>query len=394
MRLPLLPMLIVLIVGAAVDFYIFRRMRSDGYSKRCRMAYAVSAVAGALLLVTIVALPKRAGDDSMLRTIMWMLFTYLSVYLPRYIYAIGALLRQGLHALWRRFSFKWISRSFAALGIVCFGLMWWGALIERYHIDVRRVCVTVADLPAAFDGYRIAQISDLHVGTYGSDTTFISRLVDSVNALQPDIIFFTGDLVNRHSAEALPFAQTLSRLSAPDGVWSVMGNHDYGDYFDWPDEAAHRADVASMRAIRAAMGWHDLANTYTFVRRDTDSIAVIGVENIGDPPFHVYGNLKNAYQNIGDPTVKILLSHNPAHWDRDIADTPEAHIALTLSGHTHAMQIDILGASPAAWRYPHWGGLYTDSLGRHLYVNIGTGEVAFPARIGAAPEITLITLRN
>ena len=137
-----------------------------------------------------------------------------------------------------------------------------------------------------------------------------------------------------------------------------------------------------------------LNNSTEFIRRGNDSIALIGVENVGDPPFNTYGDLDEAYPTLDDPVVKILLSHNPAHWDDDIKDSPDKNIALTLSGHTHAMQMSAFGFSPASWRYPTWGGLYSDNDGHQLYVNIGIGEVAIPARIGATPEITLITLRR
>lgn len=282
--------------------------------------------------------------------------------------------------------------------------MWWGVLYGRYDIAVSEITVNSKRLPASFDGIKIAQFSDAHVGTWGQDTTFVTNLVNKINALNPDIIVFTGDIVNRKTDEILPFVNILKRLKAPLGVYSVMGNHDYGDYTDWPDEQAHAADTRQLRAIQTGMGWNLLCNTHKFIySAQGDNIAMIGVENWGEPPFKQYGDLKKAYPNankIGDNNFKILLSHNPMHWHNEVREYTD--IDLTLSGHTHAMQVLIggigTGFTPSSWRYPEWGGLYThkgaDGAIRNLYVNIGCGEVAIPARIGASPEITLITLHS
>ena len=196
--------------------------------------------------------------------------------------------------------------------------------------------------------------------------------------------------------ELLPHVSPLSRLTAPDGVISILGNHDYGDYSVWPDLSAKEENIVQMHNLqREKMNWRLLLNETVFIHRGKDSIAVIGVENIGDPPFHKYGSLTKAYPATGDNVVKILLTHNPAHWVDSIADSTQNNIALSLSGHTHAMQMEVAGWSPAVFRYPTWGGIYCDRDGSHkLYVNIGMGTVGFPARIGATPEITIVTLKS
>ena len=391
MRLPLLPVLIMLAIGLLADWYILRRMSRARTGRRAIVAYTVLAALATVAMAIVAAWPKKAAADGELTAFMWTLFAYFSIYIPKYIYVIFSLVARALGRLFRR-TLRGISIAGAVIGAVVFVAMWWGALVTRNSIDVRRVDVPVEGLPAAFDGYRIVQLSDIHTGTFGRNPRFLEKVVRTVAALHPDIILFTGDIVNRHSSELVPFTDALSALRAPDGVWSVMGNHDYGEYFRWPSEAARLADVDSLRALQARMGWHMLNNDHAAVSRDSDSIIIIGVENIGDPPFTTYGNLSRAYPSLADSAVKILMTHNPAHWTDSIAGNPRANIALTLSGHTHAMQIRLLGSSPAAMRYPTWGGLYADSLGRHLYVNIGIGEVGFPSRIGATPEITLITL--
>ena len=250
------------------------------------------------------------------------------------------------------------------------------------------VDVEIPNLPAQFDNYKIAQISDFHVGTYGNDTSYVADVVEQVNALNPDLVVFTGDIVNSKTEELEPHVSPLSRLTAPDGVFSILGNHDYGDYSEWASPQAKQANRDRMIQLQKAMGWQLLNNETSIVYRGSDSIAVIGVENIGDPPFHVYGSLPKAYKNLNDSVTKILLSHNPAHWVDSISGHKDVNIPLTLSGHTHAMQMEILGWSPAEYRYRTWGGLYADENREHqLYVNIGVGTVGIPSRIGATPEI-------
>ena len=296
---------------------------------------------------------------------------------------------------WFKHRWKFVSMCGIALSFITFGFMWWGALINRYDINVNEVDVEIVNLPESFDGYRVAQISDLHLGTYQKDTLFISTLVDSINNLDVDVVVFTGDIVNRTTNELAPFITTLSRIKARDGVYSILGNHDYGDYSDWASDEDKKANNDLMRDYQCKMGWNLLLNETRYLKRGNDSIAVIGVENVGDPPFKNYGSLKDAYPNLNDSTVKILLSHNPAHWEREISNHNERNIALTLSGHTHAMQISLLGISPASFRYKYWSGLYADDSNRQkLYVNVGVGTVAMPMRIGANPEITILKLKR
>lgn len=393
MRLPLIATLILLLFAIAIDFYLWRRIRTVSKNKIWSRIHVAVAVIFNLALLLVICVPKRSGGNSGLELIMWTLYTYFSVYIPKFLFVIFDLIA-ALPLLWKRNRWKWLSVTGIVIGVIVFIVMWWGALINRYSIDVRNVDVEIAGLPEEFDGFTIAQISDLHVGTYGTDTAFVSDVVDRVNSLSPDIVAFTGDIVNRRSSELRPFVSPLSRLRGRDGVFSILGNHDYGDYYSWPSPQAKADNMTELLDMQSEMGWKMLNNATAFVYRGNDSIAIVGVENVGDPPFTVYGDLDMAYESLGDPTVKILLSHNPAHWVEDIKDSPDKNIALTLSGHTHAMQMSAFGLSPAALRYPTWGGLYSDEDGHQLYVNIGIGEVAIPARIGATPEITLITLRR
>lgn len=393
MRLPLVLILPLLVLGVLVDWYIVRAVGARCRRRWPRLLAVWQGVAFALGLVVLIVLPKHSGSDADLTAIMWCLYAYFSVYMPKYIFVAVDLLAK-LPQLFRRKRIKALSVAGEVLAAVVFVAMWWGALVNRYSIDIREVSFESEALPEAFNGLRVAQISDIHTGSYGTDTAYLAKVVEAVNALNPDVILFTGDIVNRHSSELEPFTGVLGRLRTPYGVYSVLGNHDYGDYYVWPSPEAKVADRRHLVELQEGMGWKMLNNATAVIHRGADSIAIVGVENIGDPPFPVYGDLDAAYPgDLADPVFKILMSHNPAHWTADIADAPDKNIPLTLSGHTHAMQMEVLGVSPAALRYSTWGGMYSDADGSHsLYVNIGIGEVGIPARIGATPEITLFTL--
>ncbi len=396
MRIPLIPIILAIALCAGSDFFIYKSL-SSLKNKLWKYLHLVLAALLYILLIVALALPRREGVNDDLLRVMWMLFTFFSFYLPKFIYIIFSLLAR-IPCLWHRHDIKWLRVSGVIVGIVLFFTIWWGALINRFNIQVREVTIEIPDLPQALDGYTIAQFSDLHTGTFGSDTTFTSKLVDHINSLGADMIVFTGDVVNRQTAEIEPHTASLSRLHARDGVVSILGNHDYGDYYSWPDENAKRENLARLIDINREMGWKMLNNDSYTIHPANDSTAmlsVIGVENIGDFPFPVYGDLDRAMSNVDDKSVKILLTHNPAHWVNDIAGH-NIDIPLTLSGHTHAMQIEVAGLSPAVFRYPTWGGLYDDKSDpdKHLYVNIGAGTVGLPMRIGATPEITVITLKR
>ena len=391
MRLPILLMIIFLLLNGVVDYYLYKLIKYKGKNKIWAKSYALFSIIVAIAIVGIISLPRRTGSDDTLYFIMYGLVSYFSIYLPKYVYIIIDLIAK-IPLLFRRKRWKYISRLGIIVAIIAFISMWWG-VYNRNNIEEKYVDVEIIALPKAFDGYRIAQISDLHVGSYNKDTTFVAKLVERLNLLNVDAVVFTGDIVNRNSAELLPFVKTLSRIKTKDGVFSVLGNHDYGDYSDWESDSAKQANMQLMYDLQKQMNWRLLLNEYITIFRDKDSIAVIGVENLGDPPFKNYGSLEKADSLIDRSITKILLSHNPAHWERQIKNNKKNNIALTLSGHTHAMQIELFGLSPAVFRYKYWGGLYCDSLQQQLYVNIGVGTVAMPMRIGATPEITILTLR-
>lgn len=393
MRMQWIPMITLIIINLGIDTALWRWLRHKKHGKLLSGMHAAATVAMLALIVTTLCLPNRTASDSTFVCILWMLYTYLSVSISRLVavvlWQLGRLCRPRSTA---RTTVHGIA---AALGIALLGAMWWGALVTPYTVNVERVNIESAKLPASFDGMRVVQISDLHLGTYGTDTTAVSTFVDSVNALKPDIIFFTGDLVSRRTSEAEPFKHVLARLHAPHGVISILGNHDYDDYSTWPTEREKMADRQALVDFQHDLGWQLLRNATATVAIGNDTIDVIGAENYGDPPFPTYGSLRATHNDLQNGRYKILLQHNPYEWHADVAGkTP---VDLTLSGHTHAMQImvTIMGHrySPAYFRYHEWGGRY-DEGNQVLYVNIGLGMVGMPMRIGATPEITLITLKH
>lgn len=393
MRLPLLIVIVAVLINIAVDWYIYKAIKKRTKSKLIGNIHLGVAVAMLLYIVVGISLPRRSGSDESLMSIMWIIYSYFTVYLPKWFYVVFDLIA-SIPVLLRKKRLKIVSLAGGVVAVVVFCLLWWGALVNRYNIEVNEVAVAVDNLPDKFDGYRIAQFSDLHVGSYNTDTTFVSKLVKEINAQNVDVVMFTGDIVNRRTDELRPFVNVLSKINAPDGVFSILGNHDYGDYCNWESPKAKSDNLESLLRMQKEMGWRLLLNETAYLNRDNDSIAIVGVENWGDPPFSVYGDLNKAYHNLNDSTIKILLTHNPAHWSAEVANRDSVNIALTLSGHTHAMQMSLFGLSPSVWRYKTWGGRYEDNKQKVLYVNIGVGTVGIPTRIGATPEVTVFTLRK
>lgn len=398
MRLPVVMMSILFIVNFCADFIIWRDVKRSFKNRwQTKVVIALLLSIWALLIIAVLSPRRDAGAD--LQPIMWMLYTFLSLFIPKLLYALFSLLSR-VSLFWRAKHLSVLKYIGGVLSIVSFVAMWWGALVTRNNIEVTRQTIEFEKLPKSFDDYKIVHISDIHAGTWGTDTAFLSNMVDTVNALNPDLVLFTGDIVNRNTKEIYPFVNALSRLKAKQGVYSVLGNHDYGDYMDWLSAIEKERNNRELIDVQNKMGWRMLNNEHCWVRKDNDSIAIIGVENWGEPPFSVYGDLRKAYSNLNDENFKVLLTHNPEHWKREVSEI--SNIDLSLSGHTHGMQFVLQFGdwkwSPAVWKYKEWGGLYTkenpEGKELKLYVNIGLGEVALPFRLGATPEVTLITLKK
>jgi predicted MPP superfamily phosphohydrolase len=290
---------------------------------------------------------------------------------------------------------KFISQTALLLSTIPFLGVIHGVLIGKYRYRVIRHTLEFDDLPEAFDGFTITQISDIHSGSFDNKKK-IEYGVDLINQQGSDVILFTGDLVNNQAAEMEPWVETFKKLRAPMGKYSVLGNHDYGDYISWPSREAKAANMQRLFRIQEELGFKLLRNESIQLSKAGASIDLIGVENWGKG-FAQHGDLPRATAGLSAHSFKILMSHDPSHFDEEVKTFPQ-HIHLTLSGHTHGMQfgIEIPGLikwSPASLRYPKWAGLY-EELGRYLHVNRGFGFLAFPGRVGIWPEITVLELKR
>ena len=288
--------------------------------------------------------------------------------------------------------------SLMAMGIaaVPFSALLYGMYRGKYNFKVLKYQLEFDDLPPAFDGYQITQISDIHSGSFDNRDK-IKYAVNLINKQKSDVIFFTGDMVNNKAEEMRPWTDLFSQLQAEDGKFSILGNHDYGDYIAWPTEEQKRDNLEDLKKMQREMGFDLLLNESRYLSRGVEKLALIGVENWGRGGFKKAGDLTKATEDIEKDDFKILLSHDPSHWE-DKVITDDSHYHLTLSGHTHGMQfgIEIPGVvkwSPVKWRYKYWAGMY-EEMGQFINVNRGFGFIGYPGRVGIWPEITVITLKK
>jgi hypothetical protein len=272
----------------------------------------------------------------------------------------------------------------------------YGMVRGAYRYRVHRVQVPSKNLPDAFHGFKIVQVSDIHTGSF-IDNSALSKAFDIVMQQKPDLILFTGDLVNNHSDETKGFEEVYSKLRAPHGVYSVLGNHDYGDYVQWESLDAKKQNLENLKQVHANAGWKLMMNEHVALEKNGEKIALLGVENWGgNMHFPKYGRLDLAYKGAENYPFKILMSHDPSHWEKQI-QPKYGDIDLTLSGHTHGFQFGIeipgLKWSPSKYIYKEWAGLYKAD-NQYLYVNRGLGFLGYPGRLGIWPEITVIELQK
>ena len=370
---------VVLFVAILADLYIW-----DNHLRQLGVGWQVlHFLPVTILMVAIIILAFRGMNTLLFRIIFIVL---LCVVLPQLIllcfWGAGKIFTSAASAL-------------GAIGlVVAFGISaasFYGLVWGWRHLVVRQQTITVPDLPKEFDGFRIVQVSDLHLEMFEGQEAFIRSLVDSVNAARPDLIVFTGDLVSRQSREMLPFMDILSQMKAPYGVMSILGNHDYsiyGPFHGSPKAIEHDLDL--FKEYQRQIGWDLLLNEHRFIRRDSAQIAVIGVENEGKSGKVRRADLPRAIEGVPDSCFKLLLTHDPWHWRHEVTRT--TNIQLTLSGHTHAAHFRIGDVSPSRLVYSEWRGLYRKGS-QQLYISSGIGGMlAF--RLGAWPEINVLTLRR
>ena len=375
--------LVILVVLLLCDSYIVFVVLNSGswWIKSLILVPSVAYVA--VIVFTLLMKDTKQGT---LNLLFWLT---LCVVIPTLIFALLSLIGKGVGMAFpsavRIVDYLALLISFAWIGISLYGI-----LFGWKKVSVDRIAVSSDRIPESFDGYRIVQLSDFHIGTYASAPGCVDRIVDKVNSLKPDLIVFTGDLVNTSSSEIEEFTEVLSRLRAKDGVYSVLGNHDFCLYRRYSGEDTPAKQLENVVRHEKEIGWKLLRNESVQIVCGNDSIALIGVDNAGSRGFIDRSDLKKATKGLPEDEFKILLSHDPSHWRREVL--PKSDIDLMLAGHTHAMQFKLFGWSPSAWTYPEWGGLYAEG-NRNLYVSTGIGEnIAF--RFGAWPQIVLMTLHH
>jgi predicted MPP superfamily phosphohydrolase len=270
----------------------------------------------------------------------------------------------------------------------------YGIISGAYDYRVKRIQVRLPNLPKEFDGIKIGQLSDIHSGSFYNKKAVMGG-VEMMLAEKPDLIFFTGDLVNNKAEETADYIPIFRHLKAPMGVFTTLGNHDYGDYVSWPSLEAKQRNLSDLKQVHKELGWKLLMNENVMLKQGSEQIAVLGIENFGAKGnFPKYGKLQLAHKNTQDAAVKLLLSHDPSHWDFEVRKLyPD--IDLAFAGHTHGMQFGVdnkyLKWSPVQYMYKQWAGLYTEG-NQHLYVNRGFGFLGYPGRVGILPEITIVEL--
>lgn len=420
----LLVLFILLIVPDIYIYYVYVRKWTKTWWKRL-LYFVPSALLLTYLLVVLSHDDLRAEHQPMVGTLM---IVFLTLTAPKMLFTLFDAAGMGASRLTARLKAdrtyteealaakeqrskevrRYIRLFAMAFGLCASLIVLYGYFWGRNHYQVNEQSIYFEELPDSFDGYRILHFSDLHIGTFADGhERDVTTIVDLINRQKCDMVVFTGDIVNYESAELKGYDKVLGKLKATDGVYSVMGNHDYDMYLRWGSEEEKQRDIERIKSKERSYGWRLLQNDNVVLRRGNDSIALIGSENDGLPPWPALGDLHKATKGLagieqaketgaendkpGPHTFSILLTHDPTHWRRNVI--PETNIDLTLSGHTHAGQFKLFGWSPIQHKYDEWSGVYTEGY-QVLNVNDGIGNILLPFRFGAWPELDIITLRK
>jgi len=414
----LLRILFPLIIFLAVDFYFFQSIKtiSADYSQSSRslttkIYWGISIFSMLSAIILLIAYQNQLINRTLFAYVMCVIFIVFASKLVGSVFLVvddilrlfkwiasffqnpGITNNPSAHTISRA---KFLSYAGITLATIPFTSMIYGMVKTAFDFKVRKAAVTISGLPNAFEGLKIVQISDIHSGSFFNGNAF-ENAVEIINDLKPDVIFFTGDLVNDKTAEALPYIDIWKKLNAPMGIFSIVGNHDYGDYITWPSDEAKQENFEQLKRLHKDMGWDLLLNENRVLEKNGERIAIMGVENWGATlRFPRKGDIEKAKDGIEDIPVKLLLSHDPSHWEAKVIDA-HPDIKLTFSGHTHGFQfgIEIPGFkwSPSQYVYPQWAGLYSKG-DQHIYVNRGLGFLGYLGRVGIKPEITLIELKS
>lgn len=387
-------LLLMLLIFVVSDIYFYQAISTLTGNPLIHLGYwliDITLMAGILFIL----FARRMGSNAQ-RFIPILISAMLLMFIPK-VFSSVVLLAEDIVRVFEGFPPRsvYVSEAAAVLAGIFFLIILFGLTRGRHFYKIKRETLYFPDLPEAFDGFTITQLSDVHSGSL-SDVKGVQKGLDMADAQNSDLLLFTGDLVNNMASEMMPWIPLFAKLKAPYGKYSVLGNHDYGDYIRWESETAKDANLNHLKEIHAEIGFRLLLNESVTISKQEQTIALIGVENWGKGGFHKYGDLKRATAEVPDNAFKVLMSHDPSHWDEVTVDHDQ-HVHLTLAGHTHGMQfgIELFGFkwSPVKYVYKQWAGLYQQD-GKYLYVNRGFGYHGLKGRVGIWPEITVLTLKR
>jgi len=387
-----LPLIILLWLGT--DYYFLQAVQTLVNAGSYSWAYWFIDLV--LMTGIVTAFFFRRGSKMQQTLITWLMGLMLLAFVPR-LFSLPFLLIEDITRLFRGFPARalWVSELTLGTAVILFIAVLFGITRGKHFYRVRRETIYFPDLPETFDGFTITQITDVHSGSF-TDAAGVQKGLDLVNAQRSDVILFTGDLVNNQASEMDRWIPAFAGLKAPMGKFSILGNHDYGDYIPWITPDAKDDNLKRLKQVHTEIDFRLLLDEAVTLKKGEQTITLLGVENWGKGGFHKYGDLKKATAMVPDDAFKILMSHDPSHWDA-VTLNHDQHIHLTLSGHTHGMQfgIELFGFkwSPIKYVYKQWAGLYEKS-NRFLYVNRGFGFLGLKGRIGMWPEVAVLTLKR
>ena len=395
--------IILLAVFFIIEIYVYQAIRNITTNNYIRIGYWVfTLLAYGIILYWILTFNRASRDHQQIQLMVSAMMIFV---LPKLLSVIFLLI--GDFTRFVEFGFKYFTakenyfperRKFisttalAAAGIFS-ALAIDGIIFGKYRHTVRKVKLRFKNLPENFKGYKIVQISDVHSGSFFNPQK-LQKAIDLINEQDADVVLFTGDMVNNYADEFKPFIPLFKRIKAKDGKFSILGNHDYGDYGAWNSREEKTQNIPTLKNYQAEAGFKMLRNENIALEKNGEKIYLLGVENWGIKPFPQYGDLDKALKGVPEDAINVLMSHDPTHFD-EVVKKHKTHVHLTLSGHTHGMQFGLdlknIKWSPVKFKYKKWADLY-ESEGKYLYVNRGFGVIAYPGRVGINPEITVIEL--
>lgn len=395
--------IILLAVFFIIEIYVYQAIRNITTNNYIRIGYWVfTLLAYGIILYWILTFNRASRDHQQIQLMVSAMMIFV---LPKLLSVIFLLI--GDFTRFVEFGFKYFTakesyfperRKFisttalAAAGIFSL-LAIDGIIFGKYRHTVRKVKLRFKNLPENFKGYKIVQISDVHSGSFFNPQK-LQKAIDLINEQDADVVLFTGDMVNNYADEFKPFIPLFKSIKAKDGKFSILGNHDYGDYGAWNSREEKAQNIPTLKNYQAEAGFKMLRNENIALEKNGEKIYLLGVENWGIKPFPQYGDLDKALKGVPEDAIKVLMSHDPTHFD-EVVKKHKTHVHLTLSGHTHGMQFGLdlknIKWSPVKFKYKKWADLY-ESEGKYLYVNRGFGVLAFPGRVGVNPEITVFEL--